>query len=52
MGRLWMLAGTGDGPPLAAALLARGWRIQLSVVSASAAEAYPRMRRWRCGWAR
>lgn len=38
--RLWLIAGTGEGPPLAASLLARGWRLRVSVVSAVAARAY------------
>jgi len=38
---LWLLAGTGEGPPLAAALLQRGWRLRVSVVSPEAARAYP-----------
>jgi len=37
---IWLLAGTGDGPPLAAALLERGWRLRVSVVSAAAARMY------------
>lgn len=37
---IWLLSGTGEGPPLAAALLARGWRLRVSVVSAAAARAY------------
>ena len=46
-GWLWLLAGTGDGPPLAAALLQQGWSLQVSVVSEAAARAYrphPRLR--------
>lgn len=39
--RLWLVAGTGEGPPLAEALLARGWRLRLSVVTAAATRAYP-----------
>jgi precorrin-6A/cobalt-precorrin-6A reductase len=40
-GRLiWLVAGTGDGPPLAAALLARGWWVRVSVVSPEALRAY------------
>lgn len=39
--RLWLIAGTGEGPPLAAALLACGWRLRVSVVTAAAARAYP-----------
>jgi precorrin-6A/cobalt-precorrin-6A reductase len=40
--RLWLISGTGEGPPLAAALLARGWRLKVSVVTSAAARAYPR----------
>ena len=39
--RLWLFAGTGEGPPLVLALLGRGWRLRVSVVTASAARAYP-----------
>lgn len=38
--RLWLIAGTGEGPRLAAALLAQGWRLRVSVVSEVAARAY------------
>ena len=38
--RLWLIAGTGEGPVLAEALLARGWRLRLSVVGEAAARAY------------
>lgn len=44
---IWLLAGTGDGPPLAEALLAQGWSVRVRVVSAAAARAYtphPRLR--------
>jgi len=37
---IWLVAGTGDGPPLAAALLARGWWVRVSVVSPEALRAY------------
>lgn len=40
-GRIWLLAGTGDGPPLTQALLQQGWRVTVSVVSEAAARAYP-----------
>ncbi|MEB3334992.1 MAG: precorrin-6A/cobalt-precorrin-6A reductase [Cyanobacteriota bacterium] len=39
--RLWLIAGTGEGPPLARRLLERGWRPRVSVVSAGARRAYP-----------
>jgi precorrin-6A/cobalt-precorrin-6A reductase len=38
---IWLVAGTGDGPPLARALLQRGWRVVVSVVTPEAARAYP-----------
>ena len=38
--RIWLLAGTGEGPSLAQALLERGWWVRISVVSSKAAEAY------------
>ncbi len=38
--RLWLFAGTGEGPPLAAALQRQGWRLRVSVVSAEAGRAY------------
>jgi hypothetical protein len=38
---LWLLAGTGEGPRLAAALLQAGWLVRVSVVSRAAARAYP-----------
>jgi precorrin-6A/cobalt-precorrin-6A reductase len=38
--RLWLFTGTGDGPPLARRLLAQGWRLRVSVVTAAAARAY------------
>lgn len=37
---LWILAGTGEGPLLAEALLQQGWRLQVSLVTAAAAAAY------------
>ncbi|WP_254217241.1 precorrin-6A/cobalt-precorrin-6A reductase [Synechococcus sp. CCY 9618] len=39
-GRIWLIAGTGEGPPLASTLLARGWRLRVSLVSRAAALAY------------
>ena len=39
--RIWMIAGTGEGPKLATKLLARGWRVEVSVVTRAAALAYP-----------
>lgn len=38
--RIWLLAGTGEGPQLAAALERHGWRVSVSVVTAAAACAY------------
>jgi precorrin-6A/cobalt-precorrin-6A reductase len=38
--RLWLIAGTGEGPRLAAALLDRGWRLRVSVVTEAATAAY------------
>ena len=37
---IWLLAGTGEGPKLAQALLEQGWRLLVSVVSPEAARAY------------
>jgi precorrin-6A/cobalt-precorrin-6A reductase len=37
---IWLVAGTGEGPPLAARLLERGWGVRVSVVSGAAARAY------------
>lgn len=37
---IWLVAGTGEGPPLAARLLERGWGVRVSVVSAAATRAY------------
>ena len=37
---LWLIAGTGEGPRLAAALLQAGWLVRVSVVSQAAARAY------------
>ncbi len=39
-GRLWLVSGTGEGPWLAAALLANGWELTVSVVSQTAGRAY------------
>lgn len=39
--RLWLFSGTGEGPLLARAWLERGWRLEVFVVSPSAARAYP-----------
>ena len=41
-GRVWLIAGTGEGPPLAQHLLERGWRLRVSVVTPAAARGYPR----------
>jgi precorrin-6A/cobalt-precorrin-6A reductase len=38
---IWLIAGTGEGPPLATRLLGRGWHVRVSVVSAAAARAFP-----------
>lgn len=38
--RIWLLAGTGEGPLLAEKLLAAGWQLQLSLVSEVAALSY------------
>ena len=38
---IWLIAGTGEGPPLTQALLQRGWRVRVWVVSAAARRAYP-----------
>lgn len=38
---IWLVSGTGEGPPLALSLLQRGWRVRVFVVSAAAARAYP-----------
>lgn len=40
-GRLWLIAGTGEGPRLARHFLERGWRLRVSVVSPSAALPFP-----------
>ena len=39
-GTVWLLAGTGDGPPLAAALISLGWHVHVSVVGDTAAHPY------------
>lgn len=39
--RLWLLAGTGEGPHLAKHFLERGWRLRVSVVTPSAGASYP-----------
>lgn len=38
--RLWLIAGTGEGPLLAQRLLQRGWRLRVSVVTDAATRAY------------
>jgi precorrin-6A/cobalt-precorrin-6A reductase len=38
--RLWLIAGTGEGPVLATALLRSHWRVRVSVVSRAAALAF------------
>jgi precorrin-6A/cobalt-precorrin-6A reductase len=37
---VWLFSGTADGPPLAQALLARGWQVLVSVVTVAATRAY------------
>ena len=39
-GHVWLLAGTGEGPVIAAALLQRGLRVSVSVVTESAGHVY------------
>ena len=39
-GTVWLLAGTGDGPHLAAVLISQGWHVHVSVVGAMAAHPY------------
>jgi len=38
--RIWLLSGTGDGPPIARALVKTGWSVSVSVVSVQASFAY------------
>lgn len=38
--RLWLIAGTGEGPPLARLLLNQGWRLRVSVVTPAACRPY------------
>jgi precorrin-6A/cobalt-precorrin-6A reductase len=40
--RLWLIAGTGEGPALARQLLERGWRLRVSVVTHTASQPYPK----------
>jgi len=40
-GAIWLVSGIGEGPRLARALLARGWRLKVSVVGEAAGRAYP-----------
>ena len=42
-GTVWLLAGTGDGPRLAAVLISQGWHVHVSVVGDSAAQPYQGM---------
>jgi precorrin-6A/cobalt-precorrin-6A reductase len=37
---IWLLAGTGDGPALAEALLRQGWHVRVQVVTPAATRAY------------
>jgi precorrin-6A/cobalt-precorrin-6A reductase len=39
--RLWLIAGTGEGPLIVRPLLERGWEVQVSVVSREAIDVYP-----------
>ncbi|MCT0199510.1 precorrin-6A/cobalt-precorrin-6A reductase [Synechococcus sp. CS-1325] len=39
--RIWLIAGTGEGPVLAAALLRHGWQLSVAVVSQTASRVYP-----------
>lgn len=39
-GRLWLIAGTGEGPRLARRFLEKGWRLRVSVVTHSASQPY------------
>ena len=39
-GHVWLLAGTGEGPALAAALQAQGFQVSVSVVTEAAALPY------------
>jgi len=39
-GAIWLVSGIGEGPRLARALLARGWRLRVSVVGEAAGRAY------------
>ncbi|MGC6482182.1 MAG: precorrin-6A/cobalt-precorrin-6A reductase [Synechococcus sp.] len=46
---VWLLAGTGEGPSLARALLERGWQVSVSVVTEAAVQPYrplPLRHRW------
>jgi precorrin-6A/cobalt-precorrin-6A reductase len=45
--RLWLIAGTGEGPRLAHQLLEWGWQLEVSVVTAAASLAYPAHRHLR-----
>jgi len=40
VGAIWLVSGIGEGPRLARALLARGWRLRVSVVGEAAGRAY------------
>ena len=40
---IWILSGTGDGPPIVNALLEKGYKVSVSVVSAGAAYPYSNM---------
>ncbi len=40
---IWLLAGTGEGPSIASALIDKGWSVSVSVVSPQASKPYLRM---------
>ncbi len=39
-GHIWLLSGTGEGPLIATALISRGWKVSVSVVSLQASKKY------------
>ncbi len=40
---VWLLSGTGEGPPLAKALISQGWKVTVSVVTPNAALSYSKL---------